>query len=161
MSKEKRRPLNDEAFLELCDFIGEGGSLRAWAEKEGRTHGAIVRWILADESRNKAYREARKMQADAHIDQLIELADSPVPKDADGRTDSGAVQQLRVQIDTRKWVASKFYPALYGDRVAVDATFNGTEHKPDEILGRMTALLAAHGLKITTADPSDGTGEPR
>lgn len=161
--KGRRRPKagDNEAFASLCDHIAKGLSLRSWAEQNGYDDGATVHWVRnGGPDWGEQYREARRMQADAHIDQLIELSDSPVPCDADGRTDSGAVQQLRVRIDTRKWVAAKFYPALYGDRVAVDANVtDGTKERPTDIMAKITTLLGAHGLRIT-AD-SDGTGEGR
>lgn len=153
-----RRPFSDDHYLEdMCAFIGDGGSLRSWATQTGHAPESVVRWIQADAERQRTYREARKMQADAHIDGLIELADSPIPTDAFGRTDSAAVQQLRLKVDTRKWVAAKFYPSLYGDRVAVDANIDVGTLKPDEVMGKIVALLANHGLRVAP-DETDGSG---
>lgn len=145
------RPLTDEDFESLCTHISLGKSLRSWSEENGRDPAVIVRWIQRDEGRNKGYREARKMQADAHIDQLIELSDQPVPTDHDGRTDSAAVQQRRLQIDTRKWIASKFHPALYGEKVDINANVSGSAMKPDEVMGKIVALFANHGLRVEPA----------
>jgi hypothetical protein len=94
------------------------------------------------------YRQARRFQMDVLIDDLVELADSPLPVDAGGRTDPGAVQQLRVRIDTRKWIAAKFHPATYGDKVEVETTLRGSDLKPDEVMGRIVDLLTGHGLRI-------------
>lgn len=134
----------------LLDWISEGGSLRGWAEKAGRSHPAVVRWIRTDKARQEAYREARRMQADAHIDQLIELADEPVPMDDDGKLDSAAVNDKRLRIDTRKWIASKYHPAMYADRVDV-GTPADTDPKrttPDAIMQKIVGLLAQHGLTL-------------
>jgi hypothetical protein len=153
--KDTATPLDAAAFDALCAHIAEGNSLRAWAREANRPVATVAKWILSNEDRTKLYREARKMQADAHIDDIIELSDSPVPVDDQGRTDSAAVNQLRLRVDTRKWIASKYHPAMYGEKVDVNATFRGADQKPDEILARITALLAAHGLRIAPADPTE------
>ena len=164
MSKRKTarnggRLLDAAALVDLCGHIASGGSLRAWAEVNGHNHQNVLKWLLADDERNKLYREARKMQADAHIDQLTELADSPVPVDDMGRTDSAAVNQLRLRVDTRKWIASKYHPGLYGERVAVDANVNANlaEQPPDKILERIVGILSAHGLKVVPDSNGNAT----
>lgn len=154
------RPLTDADLERLCDHISKGESLRSWCEAEERDHSTVLRW-LRNEERQKVYREARRMQADAHIDQLIELSDSPVERDGDGRIDTGAVQQLRVRIDTRKWVAAKFYPALYGDKLEVGGSLgvDVSNMKPADIVQKIATLLAAHGLAVlpaATPDPPEG-----
>lgn len=152
--------LDEPGRLEsLCEWIGSGGTLTAWCDKHGLNRTLTIRWLQASRERAALYREARQMQAEGHIDGLLELADAPVPTDDDGRTDSAAVNDKRLRIDTRKWIASKLYPALYGDRVAVDATMvPGEQQKPDEVLAQIGALFAAHGLKLTV-EPADGTGD--
>lgn len=148
----ERRPLDAEALRLLCSHIAGGDSLSSWARNEGYAKQTISDWVLADPDRVKAYREARRMQADAHVDDLIDLADEEMPLDAQGRTDSAMVQRQRTRIDTRKWIASKYHPALYGDKVDVNATIRGADQKPEEVLAKMAALLAANGLRISKAD---------
>lgn len=150
--------LDDRGIQWLCGELVEGRSLRGIAQELGATAPAILLWLRRDPARMEEYRQARRFQVDVLIDDLVELADSPLPVDAVGRTDPGAVQQLRIRIDTRKWVAAKFYPALYGDRMGVDASVNATvsELPPDKILERIVGILAAHGLKISPADGGNG-----
>lgn len=157
-ARKPHRAFTEDDLISLCNHIGLGDSLRSWCAANDRDPGHVVRWILADAERNKAYREARKLQADIHIDQLIELSDTPIPVDDMGRTDSGAVQQLRVRIDTRKWVAAKFYPALYGEKVAVEGNLNLATMKPDEIMGQVVSLLASHGLRVQPAEDGNDDG---
>jgi hypothetical protein len=151
----QRRPLDAEAFRDFCSHIATGNSLRSWAEQEGWGYSTVAEWVLRDEDRNREYRKARQMQADAHIDQLIELSDSPVPIDDQGRTDSAAVNQLRLRVDTRKWIASKYHPGLYGERLEVAGSFKAEEVPPDEIMKRIVGILAAHGLKVVPDKPSN------
>jgi hypothetical protein len=69
-----------------------------------------------------------------HIDQIVELADSATPEDVNVR---------RLQIDTRKWIAAKLVPRLYGDRVAVDADVSGKIETSIDVLelARSVAFL--------------------
>lgn len=148
-----RRKLDAKAFEDFCAHIGDGGSLRAWARKAGYSPARLVKWILSDPLLQKLYREARRLQADAHIDELIELADESVPLDENGRMDSGAVNDKRLRIDTRKWIASKFHPGMYGDRVDADITLRGADQKPDAVMAQIVALLASQGLRIEPDGP--------
>jgi len=45
--------------------------------------------------------------ADKFADEIVELADSATPRDA---------HVIRLRVDSRKWVASKLLPKVYGDR---------------------------------------------
>jgi hypothetical protein len=45
-----------------------------------------------------------------------------MPEGLEGAMASAWVQQKRVQVDARKWVASKLKPKVYGDRLDVSVT---------------------------------------
>ena len=51
---------------------------------------------------------------------MLALADQQIEASADGKVDYAKVQQLRLQVDTRKWIASKLKPKKYGDRIQQD-----------------------------------------
>jgi terminase small subunit-like protein len=56
-------------------------------------------------------------------DEIVELADGDYTvTDESGRVrvDPGAVAQARLQVDTRKWLASKILPKIYGDRLVTE-----------------------------------------
>ncbi|MFM7396335.1 MAG: hypothetical protein ACKO42_04380 [Gammaproteobacteria bacterium] len=66
------------------------------------------------------YTEACEDRADRLAEELMELADSPIPLGLDGPGKSAWVQKLRLQVDTRKWIACKLKPRQYGERVDVE-----------------------------------------
>ncbi len=132
----------------VCDRLIGGESVRAIARELDASATAVLKWLDRDSGRMRQYQLARQAQADALVDEIIDLADEPVPIGLDGRMDSAAVNDKRLRIDTRKWIASKFRPSLYGDRVAVDTTVSGADMKPDEVMGRIVDLLTGHGLRI-------------
>ena len=84
----------------------------AWAKRQLRENPAL----------RAAYEDAVEDRADRLAEELIELADTPMPEHLEGKERSAWVQHLRVRIDTRKWAASKLKPRTYGDRVDVSMT---------------------------------------
>lgn len=71
----------------------------------------IYRWTEENETFLHQYTRARQFQAHVYADQTIELSDTA--------EDAGIA---KLQIDTRKWYASKIIPKLYGDKQLVDVT---------------------------------------
>ena len=67
----------------------------------------------------RQYNLAVEDRADRLAEELIELADEPMPEGLDGPGISAWVQKLRVRVDVRKWAASKLRPRAYGDRLEV------------------------------------------
>lgn len=63
-------------------------------------------WLRDRPEFSDQYARAREEQADFHVDEMIEIADT---------TDDP--QKARLQIDARKWKASKLAPKKYGDVV--------------------------------------------
>jgi hypothetical protein len=57
-------------------------------------------------------------------DEILELADAPVPVLENGATDNALVRQRQLQVDTRKWFLSKLAPKVYGDRLDVSVSDN-------------------------------------
>jgi len=92
------------------------------------------------------YRQAVEDRADRLAEELIDLADTPIPKGLDGPTMSAWVQRLRVQVDVRKWVASKLAPRTYGDKLNVSVT--------NETISVRAALEAANARVLELTDSS-------
>ena len=59
------------------------------------------------------YTRARDKQADYFAEEIIEIADS-------AEAESAAVAKAKLQIDARKWAASKIAPKKYGDKQEID-----------------------------------------
>ena len=78
----------------------------------------IYSWIEAEPDFERMYARARQRLADVYVDQIITLAESATNEN---------FQQLRLQIDTKKWVASKVYPKVYGDKPA-EVTVNNVNN---------------------------------
>ena len=91
----------------ICELISSGGSLRTICEPDDMpSKSAVFRWLGKYEEFRDQYARAKEESAELFADEIVNIADS---------TDDP--QKARVQIDARKWVASKLKPKKYGDRV--------------------------------------------
>jgi len=91
----------------------------AWAKLQLRNNNEL----------KAAYQQAVEDRADRLAEELMELADTPMPEDLDGPGRSAWVQQMRLRVDVRKWAASKLKPKTYGDRLDLSVT-----HEPISII---------------------------
>lgn len=66
------------------------------------------------------YARAREAGLDARAEELEVIASEVVPMTNSGGLDSAAVAQLRLRVDTRKWLLSKLAAHKYGDKLDVD-----------------------------------------
>jgi len=107
--------------LLLAD-IASGASLTAAL---GKVKPSPSYWWAKDQLRRNPqlrtrYAEACEDRADRLAEELLELADTPIPEGLDGPGKSAWVQQLRLKVDTRKWIACKLKPRQYGDRIDLE-----------------------------------------
>lgn len=145
---------------EICERIAEGGHLKAICREDGKPHyTTFFRWLQAHPEAQELYRAARQMGGHWHADRIIEMCDEQPErvKDEKGaaRIDSGWVQLQRVRIDALKWVASKWFPKEYGDRVAAEITGKDggpITHRDDTPgLGGVKAALAGMLARASAA----------
>ena len=100
----------------ICERLAEGESLRKICSNEDLPSiTSVWRWLNTREEFSKQYARAREEQAEFLADEIISIADELMPVGIDGKIDSAAVNQARLKIDSRKWVASKLKPKRYGD----------------------------------------------
>jgi hypothetical protein len=90
-----------------------------------------------------AYQVAIEDRADRLAEELLELADTPMPETLDGPSKSAWVQHLRVRLDARKWATSKLKPKTYGERLDVSVS-----HEQISI----TKALADASKRVLTID---------
>jgi len=76
----------------------------------------IYRWFRENEKFCYNYARAKEDQADYFVEDIVQIADMATPEN---------VQVARLQVDTRKWAASKYKPKKYGDKL--DTTITGAD----------------------------------
>lgn len=95
----------------ICEQLAEGKSLRTICRAEDMPEARTVfRWLRIHEEFCQQYTRAKEESADAHSEDMLDIAD-------DATED---VQRSRLRVDTRKWLASKLKPKKYGDKVGLE-----------------------------------------
>ena len=126
------------------EFMAEGISMRQACIKAGLTAQTFLRAVDDSPALAERYAQARGALLDAMVDQILTLADAPVPLLDNGATDPGLVRQRQLQIDARRWVLSKLAPNKYGDRLDVSVS--------DARISITSALAAAQSRLIDVID---------
>jgi hypothetical protein len=125
------------------------------------TEGVVFRWLLAHPDFREHYTFARERQADALAAEALALADLAfegpeflellkLAGDAVGAAMHARVAQIRLQIDTRKWLAGKLAPKKYGrsvDELLADAV-NQNAGNLDEAIVAMGKLDEQQAAKV-------------
>lgn len=113
----------------ICERLADGESLRSICRADAMPNKATVfRWLAADEAFSDQYARARESQADSLFDEMLEIADSATIADA------VQVQQAKLKVETRKWMAGKLRPKAYGEKQTVDVN-HGMSDEVAEWLG--------------------------
>lgn len=108
----------------ICEKIANGRSLRSICAEDGMPPmKTIYRWLEANEEFRHQYARARDKQADYFAEEIIEIADS-------AEAESAAVSKAKLQIDARKWAASKIAPKKYGDKQEIDVKSSDGSMRP-------------------------------
>lgn len=134
------------------------------------TESMVFRWLLAHPEFREHYTFARERQADALAAEALALPDLAfegpdfldllkLAGDATGAAMHARVAQIRLQVDTRKWLAGKLAPKKYGrsvDELLADAVNQNAANLDEAILamGKMDEQAAAKvyhdALKVGT-----------
>jgi hypothetical protein len=106
----------------LLPLIGSGLSLPAALAQIPDPKPSIwtlKRSLRRDPDLERRYLDAQEARADALADEIAALVDQPIPPGLRGADASAWVQQQRLRVDARKWVACKLFPKRYSDKVEV------------------------------------------
>ena len=120
---------DEAAATRICEEISSGRSLRSICADEGMPDKATVfRWLAAHEGFRDQYARAREAQADAMLEDILEIADdglndSYTDENGHERTNQDVIARSRLRVDARKWAMSKMAPKKYGEKL--DLTHGG------------------------------------
>ena len=101
------------------------------------------RMLASDPVLQARYRAALEDRADSLVDQMLGLADTPIPDELEAAERGAWIAHLKIRLDTRRYLASKLFPRQYGERLEVAVT--------NQISIR-AALDAANGRAGVTLD---------
>ena len=105
---------SDDLADDICAKLAEGKSLASICRENNMPSiRSVYGWLRVYPEFLQAYTRAREDQADTMADIMTDIADTAT---------ADTVQQARLRIDTRKWIASKLKPKKYGDKVQQEIT---------------------------------------
>lgn len=150
---------SDEIAAIICQRIADGESLRAICRDDDMpAMAAVFRW-LADKDRaffREQYTRAREAQADAIVDEILEIADDGSNDWMERRNSDGenigwsfngeAARRSQIRIDARKWLAARMNPKKYSEKQMLE--HSGPDGGPIETV-----------TKIELVSPTDGDGQ--
>ncbi len=118
----------DQALAdEICRRLCAGETLRSiCCDPDLPSMVTVSAWVFDDEGGfAEAYERARRVQAFAWADEILEIADN-----ADGdwketargfSADTDHIQRAKLRVDARKWLLSKVLPKQFGDSLSLGA----------------------------------------
>lgn len=123
---------SEEIAAKICSRIATSSdSLRKICAEDGMPNpDTLYLWLIKHPEFSEQYARARKDQAQLLADEIVDIADSEkigeiVTIKADGteeRKIADMIEHRKMQIEARKWVASKLLPKKYGDKVQQEIT---------------------------------------
>lgn len=125
----------------ICERIANGESLRAICSEEGMpAQSSVFKWLSAHTEFSEKYTRAREAQADVLFDEILQIADTPIIGEKRKVKDDGGIEissgdmieHRRLQVDARKWMASKLLPKKYGDKITNEVT--GADGAPFQVV---------------------------
>jgi hypothetical protein len=125
MGRPVKWPEDSPIWGEVVTRMSAGKSLSTVLREPGMPPWTTFQEMLRlNDQLRLAYDKAVQDRADRLADEIIELADAEPPEGLEGVAVSAWVNQKRLQVDARKWVASKLKPRTYGDRLDVSVSDN-------------------------------------
>lgn len=149
----------------ICAHLAAGRSLRSICKDDDMPSlETVFRWLREKPDFNEQYGRAREAQADAIFDETIDIADDGTndwvatndPENPGYRLNGENVQRSRLRIDTRKWMAGKLRPKVYGDKLTQEISGpDGAPIQHEHIAADADAFTSAVA-KLASRSGSEG-----
>jgi hypothetical protein len=114
---------SQEVVSIICERLADGESLRTiCADDDMPAKSSVFKWLTLHKEFADQYARAREAQADTLFDEILSIADDGtndtyVDENGNTRTDQEVIARSRLRVDSRKWMAGKLRPKVYGDKL--------------------------------------------
>lgn len=121
------RPTNyrDSIARAICIRLMLGESLNSICKRKeypGRV--TVYTWLLKHEEFANKYRQAREMQQEHYLDEIVDIADDSSEdweeKDSGPALNRDHVSRSKLRIDTRRWIMERLAARKYGSPKPVE-----------------------------------------
>lgn len=114
---------NSEIAEKICDLVATStDGIRKICALPGMPDITTVNlWRYKHPEFSLQYYKAKAHQAELLAEQTLEIADdNSADRDEDGKAKNELVNRSRLRVDTRKWMAEKLSPKIYGREAMLD-----------------------------------------
>ena len=117
----KNPDITEDMKKELCAWISDGGTLTSWVEeREISGTGKVYSAMRKDPEFREAYEAAQEMAAETMAGEMLDVA-----REQAAHGDPRKANSVKLLLDTHKWLASRYMPKKFGDRLNVDTKHSG------------------------------------
>lgn len=150
--KKKGRPTlyTADIAVRICRMVGSSSlSLKkiCASSDDFPCPDTVNQWRYDHPEFSAMYMEAKRIQADLLADEIIEISDDDSLDVVEGQYGpmylTGKVARDRLRVDSRKWVACKLIPKVYGDK-AQEVVTPASSQEVKEIADAINKLNAKH-----------------
>ncbi len=115
---------NEALWDQLLNDVAHGAAFTSALREcpNSPSYPVAKRMLASDPALNARYRAALEDRADSLIDQMLDLADTPIPENLEAAERGAFISHLKLRLDTRRYLASKLFPRQYGERLEVGVT---------------------------------------
>jgi len=155
----RRSEYNEEIGREICEVIAntpKGIKQLCRENPHWPCMDTIFKWKRVHKSFAEQYTQAKRDQIEAYVEDIIDIADNAtndycINGKGEEVLDNEHLHRSRLRIDTRKWLAGKLAPKIYGDKVQVENTNSNTDPEIQNARTVVTKLQAdKHGRDNST-----------
>lgn len=133
-----RREMDPEVIDGVLTAIAEGSTVTAAAAQFMIKPEKFHSWVMRDPLLTERYEEARKIQAEMMLDEMIQISDdggNDKIHDDNGRVrvDYDVVQRSRLRLEQRRWHMSKVNPHKFSDKMQIDQKIETTVNHVEKL----------------------------
>jgi len=158
--KKNGRPslYSEELVDRICEKISTSskGLHSIISENEGfPSFGTVFKWLSEPDKKYfvDKYAHARELQAEFMADEMIRIADDSSNDTEETefgvRENKEWTNRSKLRVETRKWIASKLKPKVYGDKLDIT-----TKDQPINNLPDLSKLSYEQLLELAKANPN-------
>lgn len=123
---------NSELVEEICNVIAstsKGTKVLCKENMHWPCQDTLFAWLKKYPEFSEQYAQAKICQIELLVDEILEIADDETNDcfiDEDGKpvSNNSVINRARLKIDTRKWLACKLVPKVYGNKIDIDSDQN-------------------------------------
>lgn len=106
----------------------------------------VYEWRLKHDDFSRNYVKAKQLQAELMAEEIIYISDDcsddiRYDKDGNEHCNTEFVARSRLRVDSRKWIASKLAPKIYGDKQQVELVTTENDELKKELADLRAKLL--------------------